>query len=67
MPSLFEDRTRAAIEARLEKLTPESKARWGKFTAATMVAHLMDTVAYAFNEKSVTVNKVFSPRRWGSG
>ncbi|HEY3296645.1 MAG TPA: DinB family protein [bacterium] len=59
MNSLFDDTVRAQIRERLEKLTPQHKAQWGKFVPATMLTHLIDTFEVAFAERPVTVKKGF--------
>jgi hypothetical protein len=38
---------------RIERLTPDSRAQWGKFTAAQMVAHLNDAMRMATGELPV--------------
>lgn len=40
MPSLFDPGVRESLAARLSRLTADTRPRWGKFTAAKMVAHL---------------------------
>ncbi len=59
MKTLFDDAARAAIQSRLLRLTPDSTARWGKFTAPKMLAHLIDSFEVAFAERSVDVKQSF--------
>lgn len=42
MKSIWKASTRDELRARLARLTPESKAQWGRLTAPQMVAHLAD-------------------------
>lgn len=44
MRSLWNPRDREDLLARLERLEPGAPARWGRFTAANMLAHLNDTL-----------------------
>ncbi|MDA1080828.1 MAG: DUF1569 domain-containing protein [Gemmatimonadetes bacterium] len=53
MKSLFNQADRAALLARLERLTPDIPPRWGKFNATRMVAHLNDVVRMATGELAV--------------
>ena len=57
MPSLFEPAAREQFVARLVKLTPNTPATWGKFTATQMVAHLNDALLMAMGDLPV------APRR----
>jgi len=45
--------TRDEYCRRVNRLTPESTPRWGKFTAAEMVAHLNDALRMATGELTV--------------
>jgi hypothetical protein len=47
----FRDGDRAALLARIDRLSPESTARWGRMTAREMVCHLADLVRVALREK----------------
>ncbi len=42
MKSIWRASTRDELRARLGRLSPDSKARWGSMTAPQMVAHLAD-------------------------
>ncbi|MBX7186782.1 MAG: hypothetical protein K1Y01_16695 [Vicinamibacteria bacterium] len=44
MRSIFDATERGRIAARLERLTPAMKPRWGRMTPAHMVCHLIDAV-----------------------
>jgi hypothetical protein len=50
MPSIWEEATRSGVLARLDRLTPESRARWGKFHCPAMLAHLNDSIRMALGE-----------------
>lgn len=54
MPASFWDAdTRDGICRRVERLTPTSKAAWGKFNATEMLAHLNDAMRMAIGELPV--------------
>ncbi len=40
MPTMFDDAARAAMFARLDRLTPGTQRQWGSLTPAQMVFHL---------------------------
>ena len=44
---------RAGFVARIAKLTPETRPRWGKMSAAGMTAHLNDAVRMALSDLPV--------------
>jgi hypothetical protein len=48
--SLSDARARQALLDRLERLTPETPARWGKMTAPQMLAHVADWMLMAKGE-----------------
>ncbi|MBC7895121.1 MAG: DUF1569 domain-containing protein [Cytophagaceae bacterium] len=50
MKSFWQPQTRAAVLGRLEVLTPEHRAQWGRFTAPLVVAHLSDALRMAFGD-----------------
>jgi hypothetical protein len=53
MPTFWDRSTREDLCRRIDRLTPDSRARWGKFTAAQMVAHLNDAMRMAAGELNV--------------
>jgi hypothetical protein len=53
MPTFWDAATRDDYCRRVARLTPDSKPRWGKFTAAGMVAHLNDAMRLATGELRV--------------
>ena len=48
--TIFNAEDRAALLARLERLTPEAKAQWGTMTAPRMLCHLADSVRVGLGE-----------------
>ena len=54
MPTFWDTTTRHEICRRVERLTPDARARWGKFTPAEMLAHLNDAMRMATGELQVT-------------
>jgi hypothetical protein len=48
--SIFDSAARQALLERLDRLTPESPARWGQFTAPKMVSHLIAAVRMGLGE-----------------
>lgn len=79
MPSLFEHNVRDQLAARLATLTPETPAKWGKFTATKMVAHLNDSFRMATGDLPVKPKRsrlsnafgrwigIYSPIPWPKG
>lgn len=53
MPSVFELAVRDQFVARLAKLTPDTPAKWGKFTATKMVVHVNDALLMAMGDLPV--------------
>jgi hypothetical protein len=58
MPTFWDSATRNDICERVGRLTPDTKARWGKFNAAQMVAHLNDAMRMASGELQVPSKKL---------
>jgi hypothetical protein len=58
MSTFWDAASRRAICDRINRLTPEAQARWGKFTAAQMVAHLNDAMRMATGELPVAPKKI---------
>ncbi|MBX9927745.1 MAG: DUF1569 domain-containing protein [Gemmatimonadaceae bacterium] len=50
MPSIFDPAAAAALDARIAALTPATTARWGKFDAPKMVAHLTEALRMALGD-----------------
>lgn len=53
MTSIFDGPARAALAARLDAITPESVARWGRMDSAAMLAHLAESLRMALGELPV--------------
>jgi hypothetical protein len=53
MPTFWNASVRADYYRRVARLTPDAEPRWGKFTAAGMVAHLNDAMRMATGELRV--------------
>jgi Protein of unknown function (DUF1569) len=58
MPTFWDRSTRDEMCRRIDRLTPEARARWGKFTPAQMVAHLNDAMRMATGELPVAPRKL---------
>lgn len=50
-PSIFKEEINAAIIARIEQLTPDSSAKWGKMDIAQMLAHCNVTYEMLYEDK----------------
>ena len=53
MTSFWDSDAREDICRRVERLTPDAAAQWGKFTAPKMLAHLNDAMRMASGELAV--------------
>lgn len=60
MKSIFEAKTREEVINRIDSLTPDSKAVWGRMTAAQMVRHCSICEEYYFG--GIAVNRSFLGR-----
>jgi hypothetical protein len=56
MDSIFDKTGNAAIIARINTLTTESKALWGKMTVDQMCKHCTSAINVAFGKQDVKVN-----------
>jgi hypothetical protein len=50
MKSLWQEPARREILARLERLSPEARAGWGRLDAPRMLAHVTDALRMAFGD-----------------
>ena len=57
MPTFWEAATRADICRRVNRLTVDSKAQWGRLDAAGMMAHLNDGLRMAMGELACAPKK----------
>jgi hypothetical protein len=53
MPTAWDPAVRAALVSRARTLTPQHTAKWGKFSAAGMLAHLNEATRMATGELPV--------------
>lgn len=58
MRSMWDPGAPRAILGRLERLTPDTPARWGRFTCPDMVAHLNESMRMALGEISPADKKM---------
>jgi hypothetical protein len=58
MKSIWKPDVRRELRDRVERLTPQHAAKWGRMTAAEMVAHLNDALRMASGELAVAPKKV---------
>ena len=61
MPTFWDAADRDDICRRVERLTPDATARWGKFTPAKMLAHLNDAMRMATGDLAVAVQELAAP------
>ena len=58
MKSFFDVDVRAELMARVQKVTPESRAQWGKMNAEQMLMHLTQSLRMAVGELAVKSKKL---------
>ena len=58
MGSIWEEGSRHELLTRLERLTPEAHARWGRLTCPAMLAHVNDALRMALGEVTPAAKKV---------
>ncbi|MEC4005028.1 DUF1569 domain-containing protein [Flavobacterium sp. SUN052] len=58
MNSIYDIASNDEMIARINKLTPESKALWGKMNVSQMFKHTNEAIIVAFGENSIKVNFV---------
>ena len=63
MKSLWNEPARRELHARLDRLTPDMKPRWGSMTCGEMVAHLVEGMRMGTGEFPTKPRRVFT-RRW---
>lgn len=57
MKTIWKKTLREQLENRLDKLSPDTPARWGKFDAPQMVCHLIESTRMALGELEVKPKK----------
>ena len=50
MPTIFNPDSAKAIQARIDRLTPDARPLWGRMSAGEMVCHLTDAFKVALGE-----------------
>jgi len=65
MVDLFAPEQRAALIARLRRLTPDARPRWGSMTPPQLLAHLIAAFAISSGAKAVQVRRGFLATRLG--
>ena len=63
--NIFEPSTREAVISRINKLTADSKGKWGRLTAPQMIRHLNEACKMAFDEVKVPDQSNFFTRTLG--
>ncbi|MFM9987514.1 DUF1569 domain-containing protein [Flavobacterium sp.] len=56
MNSIFDAASNATMITRINKLTPESQALWGKMSVDQMCKHTNEAIIVAFGENKIKVN-----------
>ncbi len=56
MNSIYNESDNAKIVQRINALTSESKALWGKMTVDQMLKHTNEAILIAFGEKNIKIN-----------
>jgi len=56
MQSIYNANDNAAMIARINSLTSESKALWGKMTVDQMIKHTTEAISVAFGERDLKIN-----------
>ena len=59
MNSIFDKTGNETIIARINTLTPESQAKWGKMSVDQMLKHTNEAIIVAFGENDLKVNFLF--------
>ncbi|HSB60996.1 MAG TPA: hypothetical protein VLI67_04715 [Vicinamibacteria bacterium] len=62
MPTMFDPARHAEIRSRLMALKPDAARRWGRMSAAQMVAHLSDQMRHSLGDRPCA--PVRGPLRW---
>ena len=56
MKSIFDKKDNDEFISRINKLTPETKANWGKMSVNQMFKHTNEALIVAFGEKELRIN-----------
>ena len=60
--SIFDQTAREEVFSRIQKLTNESKGKWGRLSAPQMIRHLAEACRLAFDEFPITDQSTFFTR-----
>ena len=63
--NIFEPAAREAVISRINKLTVDSKGKWGRLTAPQMIRHLNEACRMSFDEVKVPDQSNFFTRTLG--
>lgn len=55
MPTIFDPDSAKAFQSRIDRLTPDARALWGRMTASQMVCHLTDSCKVALGDTPTTL------------
>lgn len=58
MKTMFDDAARAGILARIDRITADSRPRWGKMNVEQMLAHIHESMRMACGELSTKPKKL---------
>ena len=57
--TMFDPTARQALQDRLSRLTPDTQALWGKFSAPLMVCHLTEAMRMTYGDLVIPQKKMF--------
>ena len=57
--TMFDSAARLALQERLSRLTPDTQARWGKFSAPLMICHLIEGMRMTYGDLVIPQKKMF--------
>jgi hypothetical protein len=57
--TIFDEAARQSLLARVARVTPDAKARWGKMNAEQMLAHLAEAMKLGTGELTTKPKKIF--------
>ena len=55
MPTIFHPESARTIQGRIDRLTPDARATWGRMNAGQMVCHLTDACKVALGDTPTTL------------
>ena len=60
--SMFDPAARQELQTRLSRLTPDTQALWGKFSAPLMVCHLIEAMRMTYGDLVIPQKKMIGHR-----